>query len=57
MKIKIGPSEQTIKEKNYIVAELWSKMKTIRDDKNTPSVYSCWCDQVMQFLGIFSDDK
>lgn len=57
MKIKIGPSEQTIKEKNYIVAELWSKMKTIRDDKNTPSVYSCWCDQVMQFLGIFTDDK
>ena len=33
MKIKIGSSEQTIKEKNYIVAELWTKMKTIRDDK------------------------
>lgn len=57
MKIKIGPSEQTIKQKNYIVAELWTKMKTIRDDKNTPLVYSQWCDQVMQFLGIFSDDK
>lgn len=57
MKIRIGPSEQTIKEKNYIVAELWSKMKTIRDDKSTPLVYSQWCDQMMQFLGIFSDDK
>lgn len=57
MKIKIGPSEQTIKQKNYIVAELWTKMKTIRDDKRTPLVYAQWCDQMMQFLGIFSDDK
>ena len=32
------------------IAELWSKLKTIRDDKNTPSVYSQWCDQVMEYL-------
>ena len=57
MKIEIAPTEQTIKQKNYLVAELWTKMKTIRDDKNTPLVYSQWCDQVMQFLGIFSDDE
>lgn len=57
MKIEIAPSEQTIKQKNYIVAELWTKMKTIRDDKSTPLVYSQWCDQMMQFLGIFSDDE
>lgn len=55
MIIEIEPSKKTIKQ--HLVAELWTKMKTIRDDKNTPSVYSQWCDQVMEFLGIFSDDK
>lgn len=55
MKIEIEPSKKTIKQ--HLVAELWTKIKTIRDDKNTPTVYSHWCDQVMEFLGIFSDDK
>lgn len=32
------------------IAELWTKLKTIRDDKSTPSVYAKWCDQTMEFL-------
>lgn len=38
------------KEKQYYICELWSKIKTIRDDKNTPITYAKWCDQVMEFL-------
>lgn len=57
MKIEIAPTKKTIKQKQMLVAELWTKMKTIRDDESTPLVYSQWCDQMMQFLGIFSDDE
>lgn len=34
----------------HMIAELWTKLKTIRDDKNTPFVYANWCTQVMAFL-------
>lgn len=43
------------KKLDYELAELWTKMKTIRDDKNTPTVYSHWCDQVMDMLGMFKN--
>ena len=35
---------------SHDIAELWTKLKTIRDDKNTPLVYAKWCSQVMEFL-------
>lgn len=38
-------------------AELWTKLKTIRDDKNTPLVYAKWCSQVMEYLELLSNDK
>lgn len=37
-------------------AELWTKLKTIRDDKNTPLVYAKWCSQVMEFLELLAND-
>lgn len=43
------------KKLDFELAELWTKMKTIRDDKNTPLVYSRWCDQVMKKLAEFSN--
>ena len=38
-------------------AELWTKLKTIRDDKNTPLVYAKWCSQVMEYLELLSNDE
>ena len=38
-------------------AELWTKLKTIRDDKDTPLVYSKWCSQVMEFLELLANDQ
>lgn len=38
-------------------AELWTKMKTIRDDKDTPLVYAKWCSQVMEFLELLANDQ
>ena len=38
-------------------AELWTKLKTIRDDKNTPMVYAKWCSQVMEYLELLPNDK
>lgn len=38
-------------------AELWTKLKTIRDDKNTPLVYVKWCSQVMDYLELLPNDK
>ena len=38
-------------------AELWTKLKTIRDDKNTPLVYSKLCSQVMEYLELLSNDE
>lgn len=35
------------------LAELWTKAKTIRDDKNTPMVYAKWCNQIMDKLMEF----
>lgn len=32
------------------IAELWTKLKTIRDDESTPAVYGRWCEQTMEFL-------
>ena len=43
-------------EKRYYLCELWSKIKTIRDDKNTPITYARWCEQVMELLGWLQDD-
>lgn len=41
----------------FLKAELWTKLKTIRDDKNTPMVYSMWCSQVMEFLELLTNDE
>ena len=38
------------------ICELWSKLKTIRDDANTSFIYSRWCDQVMELLGWLQED-
>lgn len=38
-------------------AELWTKLKTIRDDKNTPLVYAKWCSQVMEYLELLPNDE
>lgn len=38
-------------------AELWTKLKTIRDDKDTPLVYAKWCSQVMEFLELLANDQ
>ena len=38
-------------------AELWTKLKTIRDDKNTPLVYAKWCSQVMEYLELLANDE
>lgn len=38
-------------------AELWTKLKTIRDDKNTPLVYAKWCSQVMEYLELLTNDE
>ena len=38
-------------------AELWTKLKTIRDDKNTPLVYAKWCSQVMEFLELLANEQ
>lgn len=35
---------------NQEICEYWSKLKTIRDDRQTPNVYARWCDQVMDYL-------
>ena len=37
-------------------AELWTKLKTIRDDKNTPMVYAKWCSQAMDYLESLPND-
>ena len=43
--------KKTIRQdRRYYVAELWSKLKTIRDDKDMPVIYSKWCEQVMEYL-------
>lgn len=36
--------------KNKIVYEHYSRLKTIRDDKNTPDHYAAWLDSTMDFL-------
>lgn len=54
MKIVVNLKDEK-KRLDYELAELWTKMKTIRDDKNTPSVYACWCDQVMEKLESFKN--
>ena len=38
-------------------AELWTKLKTIRDDENTSLVYAKWCSQVMEFLELLANDQ
>lgn len=38
-------------------AELWTKLKTIRDDKNTPLVYAKWCSQAMEFLELLANEQ
>lgn len=42
---------------SLLKAELWTKLKTIRDDKNTPLVYAKWCSQVMEFLELLANDQ
>lgn len=37
-------------------AELWTKLKTIGEDKDTPNVYSKWCSQVMEYLESLPND-
>lgn len=37
-------------EQKTRIAELWTKLKTIRDDESTPLIYAKWCDQTMEFL-------
>lgn len=37
--------------------ELWTKLKTIRDDKDTPLVYAKWCSQVMEFLELLANEQ
>lgn len=41
----------------YLKAELWTKLKTIRDDENTSMVYAKWCSQVMEYLESLSNDE
>lgn len=36
--------------KNKIVYEHYSRLKTIKDDKNTPDHYAAWLESVMKFL-------
>ena len=42
---------------DYERAELWTKLKTIRDDKNIPMVYAKWCSQVMEYLELLPNDE
>lgn len=42
---------------SLVKTELWTKLKTIRDDKNTPIVYAKWCSQVMEFLELLANDQ
>lgn len=41
----------------YLKAELWTKLKTIRDDENTSLVYAKWCSQVMEYLELLPNDE
>ena len=49
--LKLKGGEMDVKSP-LLKAELWTKMKTIRDDKNTPMVYAKWCSQVMEYLEL-----
>lgn len=44
-------------EDDFIRAEMWSKLKTIRDDKLIPSIYCKWCDQVMKYIVSLKHDE
>lgn len=54
--LKLNEVEMNLKSP-LLKAELWTKLKTIRDDKNTPLVYAKWCSQVMEYLELLPNDQ